>query len=476
MGVIQIKTDVRPHSGRSPVLCVDLDRTLTVSDTVVDSIVLLVGLKAWSVLFWFVRQWLSNGRLAAKRALADYVVPEPATLPYNKDVIELIYKAKSDGRRTCLVTAADSRVAQSVADHLGLFDDVIASTERINLKGSAKVQALDALYGANNWSYVGDSKADTPVLNRSAVAYPVGSAPTSNVRVERLPAASPRSALWYWLDAIRIHQWVKNVLLLIPVIASHQVISPERWGTLLTAILSFCLVASSTYLFNDIMDMAADREHSKKKERPFASGALNPLYGLVAAAALLALGLGFASWVNATFLLCVGGYLALTLTYTFHLKRKPPVDILTLGALYAARVGAGSVAAGVPLSPWLMLFTLLLSIFLGVIKRLAELTSEGRSRLYTRSDTSFISMLGIGSGLMAAIVIGLYAQDPHSAALYSQPVWLFGFVPLILFWISHVAWIAHLGLMHHDPVVFALLDRTSHVCLVIGVALFTLAL
>jgi len=152
------------------------------------------------------------------------------------------------------------------------------------------------------------------------------------------------------------------------------------------------------------------------------------------------------------------------------------VDILTLGALYAARVGAGSVAAGVPLSPWLMLFTLLLSIFLGVIKRLAELTSEGRSRLYTRSDTSFISMLGIGSGLMAAIVIGLYAQDPHSAALYSQPVWLFGFVPLILFWISHVAWIAHLGLMHHDPVVFALLDRTSHVCLVIGVALFTLAL
>ena len=385
MGVIKLKTDPFPPPGRDPVLCVDLDRTLTCSDTLVDSIVLLIGRKAWPVLFWFLRQWISKGRLAAKHALADYILPEPSTLPYNKDVVEMIYKAKSDGRRTCLVTAADGRIAQSVADHLGFFDDVIASTETINLKGKAKIAALDARFGSNNWSYVGDSKADTPVLDHSAVAHPLGDVPTSNRRIERLPPASPKSPFWYWLDAIRIHQWVKNSLVLIPVIASHQLISADLWSVLLSAVLSFCFVASSTYLFNDIMDLAADRQHSKKKDRPFAAGALNPLHGLAVAAVLLLIGMVLATFVNPGFVLCIAGYLSLTLAYTFHLKHKPPIDILALAALYAARVGAGAVAASVPLSPWLMLFILLLSIFLGVVKRLSELTSEGRSRLYNRS-------------------------------------------------------------------------------------------
>lgn len=452
-------------------LVVDLDGTLIHTDMLHESALKVLRERPWATLL--IPFWLLRGKAVLKQRLADHSRFDPASLPYNEELLLWLRQQKDAGRQLILCTASHQSIAQAIADHLELFDEVMASDGQINLSGSHKADALTARFADTGFVYVGNCDKDLPVWSAAYSAVVVNGATGLCDRtralcdVEREFALRPRGLLT-WLRVIRAHQWLKNLLLFVPLIAAHHFNDLDTWLTLVLAFIAFSLCASAVYITNDLLDLESDRLHPRKRLRPFASGVLPAWQGVLLMPVLLIAGLTTALWVNLAFLQWLLLYLGLTCAYSFGLKRLVLVDCLTLAMLYTLRIVAGTAAANLDLSFWLLAESVFLFLSLAFVKRYAELALQSKSgedkahgRGYFTSDAPLIQTLGVTSGYVAVLVLALYLNGDQVLELYRNPTLVWAAIPFMLFWISWMWMQASRGNMHDDPLVFAVKDRAS---------------
>lgn len=468
---------MQPHradDGRalsSPPLVVDLDGTLVRGDLLIESALRALRERPLDVLR--MPRWLAQGKAALKRHLAERTGFDPASLPYHLQLLDWLQKQRLEGRRLVLCTAADHSIAAAVADHLGIFEEVIASDGRHNLSGANKAALLERRFGVGGFDYAGNAPVDLAVWRRARRAVLVnanGRLTGAAARCCQIEQVFPprRSDPVTLLRMLRVHQWLKNLLLFVPVLAAHQFIDPDVWYRLLLAFCAFNLCASSVYIGNDLLDLDSDRHHPRKAGRPFAAGTVPPRVGLALAPVLLAAGAALGSLVGGAFLAALAAYFALTCAYSLGLKRLPLVDCLTLAVLYMLRVVAGAAAAGMSLSFWLLAFSVFLFLSLAFVKRYAELrmlSLDGKDRAhgrgYATADAPLIQIQGMASGYVAVLVLALYLDSEAVLRLYRSPEFVWGAVLAALFWINWIWLAAHRGQMHDDPLVFAVKDKVS---------------
>ncbi len=460
-------------TGKFP-LCVDLDGTLIKTDLLWES--LLALLKQNPLSLFLLPLWLFKGKAHLKHEIARRVTLDVSTLPYDQDFVEFLSNERRSGRELVLATASHVSFARDVASHLGLFEErVFGSDASINLKGERKVAFLVERYGARRFAYAGNSTADLPVWAEANEAIVVNASAGLVGRAKSLTTVShvfsePVKWLRQVAMALRVHQWAKNVLVFIPVIASHQLTNRTLMMQAGLAFLSFSFSASSVYIINDCLDLPSDRRHPRKKHRPFASGSLSIPFGFFLAAACLMGGVLLAFALPPFFLIVLAGYMVLTTGYSFYLKQFVLLDVIVLAQLYTVRVYGGGAATGVVPSHWLLTFSLFLFLSLALVKRFTELrlTSEAEStelhgRGYWVTDLEHISSIGTASGLLAVLVLALYISSKEVLLLYTHADVLWLVCPVMLYWISRVWMLAYRNRMDDDPVVFAVKDPKSYV-------------
>jgi 4-hydroxybenzoate polyprenyltransferase/phosphoserine phosphatase len=466
-----------PESGcRSPILASvwDLDGTLLSTDTFVESLGVILLRRPW--LLPNVALWLMKGRGYCKGRVAAIAGVPPGAWPVRPEAVAILDEVRREGRPAVLATAAHRIVAEAIADHLDCFDAVLASDDQTNLKGSAKLAAIEAFVadnGLDGFSYAGDSAADLKVWRNASEVIVVEPTRAFEAQVRKLGKPTMilgksqpflRSA---W-KACRLHQWAKNLLLFLPMFLAHKI----DIGTLCSVILgflSFSLCASGIYVLNDIGDIPADRGHPKKRLRPFASGRLSIGTGLQMAACLLLVGVGMAIVsLPPAFVGLIGLYIAANFLYSGVFKQVPILDVMMLACMYALRLETGAVAAGVPLSSWLLTFSLFFFTSLAFSKRYTELhrlrlndRSQAAGRGYMVDDIELLEHLGTASGYVSVLVLALYMNSPEMHAIYGESRSLWLICPLVLYWVTRLWLLAKRGRLDDDPVVFALRDRQS---------------
>ena len=452
-------------------LIIDLDGTLIHTDMLHESALRTLRDKPAEVLR--IPFLLARGKAVLKRRLAQHGEFDVASLPYNTALLDWLRQERSSGRKLILCTASDRSIADAIASHLGVFDEVMASDGVINLAGKNKADALVERFGKAGYDYAGNSHADLPVW-RSARRAVVVNAPADLARraadcceVER-SFAPPGAGLKVWRKVLRVHQWLKNLLLFVPLFAAHQFTDTANWVPLLLAFIAFSLCASSVYIANDLLDLESDRQHPRKRNRPFASGQVPAWQGVLVAPVLLLASAAVAWNVGGTFFAWLAGYFVLTCVYSWLLKRIMLVDCLALAMLYTLRIVAGAAALSMQLSFWLLAFSVFLFLSLAYVKRYAELQvqilhgkKKAHGRGYYTTDAPLIQMLGVCAGYAALMVLALYLNSETVLTLYRSPEFVWGAVPVMLFWVSWMWMQAHRGRMHDDPLVFAVKDKAS---------------
>ena len=449
--------------GEDVALVVDLDRTLITGDVAMEACVTVAkgGLLALLGLLWL----RLRGRAAMKTVLARRAPVDPAGLAYRPAVLAVIADARRQRRRVILASAAHARNARRVAAHLGLFDAVIASRAGRNVKGSAKLAAIRAELGDAPFDYVGDCAADRTIWQAARVAYTVD-AETGCAHQERLAAkGSLARAL---VKAARPHQWAKNALVFVPLAASGLMTDGRAVLASLLAFAAMSLIASSVYLLNDLLDIEADRLHPKKRHRPLASGAL-PIPAALVACAVAALGGLALGWtLGLPAFAAMATYFALTVAYSMRLKAAMIADVLALACLYTIRIVAGAAAIAVPVSSWLLLFSVFFFLSLGYLKRYIELRSSPRKRHellsgrgYTRSDIDIVAISGLAAGMVSVLVLVLFAEAMGQTGAYATPQLLWVLPIPLLYWLNRVWMMGRRGQVDSDPVAFAITDRKS---------------
>lgn len=454
-------------------LYVDLDGTLIATDLLWEAVCRLTLERPSELLR--IPGWLVQGRARFKREMSHRIVLNPARLPYREEVLQRVRRVRRAGGRVVLATASDERWAEQIAQHLGLFDGVLASDGQTNLAGAAKLEAIER-DGRGGFEYVGNSRADREIWRRArhaiVVAPPgkgdrvLGGVNSSSEMLEGGPGGV-RAVL----RGMRPHQWLKNILLFVPIVFAHAVGDVEKLSSTLLAFVCFCACASGIYLINDLFDLDADRSHPRKKKRPLASGALSIPAAIGWAVALLVAGLGSASLLVGVELgFMLGGYGLVTTGYSLLFKRLLFLDILVLAGLYVFRVMTGAVAAEVPVSPWLLVFSMFFFLSLAAIKRYTELLAASSRALdqlprrgYEVADAGLIQSIGLSSGYLAVLVVGLYVSSDDVRRLYATPALLWLVCPLLLYWISRIWLLARRGDVSEDPVLFAVRDPVSYV-------------
>jgi 4-hydroxybenzoate polyprenyltransferase len=470
-------------------LCVDLDGSLIFGDTLLESIFLAIKKKP--VIIFLLFFWIIKGKNYFKHRIGEIALPNPASLNYRKDVLEFIKNEKSEGRKIVLATATIEPIAQSVADHLNLFDEVLASKAEYNLRHDMKRSMLVEKFKEKGYDYIGDSFADLPVWKsaRNAIAVHPSEklkrkAAAQGIKFSLIFNSSVKSKLPI-LKQLRTRQWVKNLLLLLPLALAHRAGELNLLLINFAAFFAFCFAASFVYVINDLMDIEADRQHPTKKLRPLASSSISVQKALAAALVMLTgsmiLAFGF---LPLEFILLLLSYLILTTLYSFWLKKIYIIDIIVLSSLYTLRLLAGSVSVNVPVSDWLLEFSLFMFLSLAILKRYAELhvmvaqnkeKSEGRG--YLIKDIGMLRSLGTSSGYISVLVMVLYIHSPENLKLYQNPLLLLPVAICLLFWITRIWFKAHRGEMTDDPIVFTVKDPVSYIIgliiliLVIGAAL-----
>ena len=476
----------------STVLCVDLDGTLVKSDTLIDSTLVLA--RQHPALLMKIPSWLTEGKASFKRHITNSVTLDVVHLPYNRELLQFLEQERAQGRSIYLATAADGALAQRVADHLGLFDGVIASDGTNNLAGQNKLEAFRHRFG-ENFCYIGNASPDVPLLK--VCRTPMVANPTSGLlaalrREKIVPVRTfteKNSWLKAWFKALRIHQWAKNVLIFLPLLLGHALKKPAITASLM-AFFAFGLCASATYIVNDLLDIEADRLHPRKRRRPFAAGDLSAISGVMVIGLFLVASFLTAvsiPWVELrlgshspgtnhflgfttpySFLGWLVVYAITTLAYSLRLKRAVLVDVIVLSGLYTIRILAGSAATGVEVSTWLGSFSIFFFLSLAFVKRFAELENlrerggaSAKGRGYHIADIEQLRSFGSASGYVSVAVLTLYISNLDAAQLYNHTKRLWLLVPVLLLWISRLWLLASRGELDEDPVVYAITDKRS---------------
>ncbi|MYM56420.1 UbiA family prenyltransferase [Thalassovita mangrovi] len=478
---------VNPHSERADIpLFVDMDGTLVRTDVAQE--LLVRAFKSPAALWAVASGGASTGVSGMKRALSDHMEFHADILPYNPDVLDYVEKARGAGRRVFLATAADSKVARAVADHTGLFDDVIATEPGHNMKGATKLAAIRDAAGPGGFEYLGDSSADLPIWHearlRGFAAIPPGARDLAADGTATLMPGDPASFWRALFRAMRPHQWVKNILVFVPLFFAHMYFDALSVTRAALAFVAFSACASAVYLINDMLDVEADRSHASKCKRPFAAGELTPKPGVAAALILmlagLAVGFGTVGWQFGLVLLL---YLGLTQAYSLWLKVYSTIDVVVLSLLYTLRIVAGAAAIQVVPSPWILTFSLFFFLSLAYMKRYIELSrakSEGRlpSRNYYTGDVIVVQIFGIANAALSLMTMAEYISNEQAQGRYQSPGVLWLMLPVMMFW-TYRSWMwANRDQIGDDPVVFAIKDRISRFCglILVGIVLAAYAI
>lgn len=463
-----------------PPLCVDLDGTLVKSDTLMDGVCQFAHRFPFEI--WKIPLWLTRGRAALKTEIARRIPVDPARLPYNAALVRYLQTQRDEGRRLVLATGADRRTAEPIAEHLGIFDEVLASDGNTNFTRETKLARLKEQFGA--FDYVGNSQADLTLLKNARVAMVAN--PSLGLRISLWLSgikvaetfASGRPWLRAAVKAIRVHQWSKNVLLFAPVLMSHR-ITLAAMTAAVAAFFCFSFMASANYVLNDMLDVESDRHHATKRLRPFASGDLSIGSGVLIVAGLSAAWLALLPLLPPAFGIWLAAYIAGSLSYSFYLKKIPVIDVLLLSGLYTLRLLAGGAATGTEISQWLAGFSTFLFLSLAMVKRFSELenlrqrgATASHGRGYAVTDVEQVRSFGTSSATAAVVVFMLYIGRPDVTELYRHASRLWLIVPLLIYWLYRVWLVASRGELDDDPVVFALRDRVS---LMLGVLVLAVA-
>lgn len=453
-------------------LCVDLDGTLLRTDTTWEAVLLLLRNHPASIpLLPF---WALRGKLYLKEMLAKTVVMDVRHFPLNEELYAYLKEEAATGRPLVLVTGAAASTAKAVQEHLGIFPQVLATGEGINLTGRHKAKMLVERYGEKGFDYVGNAAIDLKVWPHARHAIVVNAAPGVFRRAGTLVTFERQflargPVMRAFLRAVRPHQWMKNTLILVPVVTAHQLADQAMLARGLLAFVSFCFCTSSVYLLNDLLDLSSDRQHPRKRFRPLASGDLPIPVAVIGAPLLLLCGIVLALLLPPLFQLVLLSYFLITFAYSWYLKQLVLVDVFILAALYTVRIIAGHAATGIPYSLWLLMFSLFFFLSLALVKRFSELESMVREsretvagRGYLASDRVQVAVMGSASGYISALILALYVTSEQVTTLYTRPALLWIIIPLMLFWISRMWMLASRGMVHEDPIVFTLKDGLSY--------------
>ena len=459
------------------VLVCDLDDTLIKTDILFESVLKLVRTKPMKALL--LPLWFARSKAYAKHQILKYAPIDPATLPYRDEVLRYLRDRRAQGSKVILASASSHQIVQEIADHCQCFDEAQGSSPTQNLKSKAKLAWINQNF-PGPFEYIGDSAADLAIWQKSAHAVMVNPSARTTRKVKSFGIASttiddraPRAKLI--LKQMRIHQWVKNALIAVPMIAAHSMQSIDTWLQVITGIASFSLIASMVYVLNDMLDVENDRRHPTKKNRPFAAGNL-PLKSGFTLAPILGAGSFLLAWtLGPKFVSVIAIYFALNMLYSTRFKETIMLDVVILASFYMLRLMAGSEATGIPISHWLMSFSTFFFLGLAMVKRYTELLRiVGKSqralhgRGYSGEDKIPVLVMGITCSLMSILILSLYFASPEIRALYSVHLRLWTLAPLMLFWNGRIWLMTNRGQIDDDPVVFAVKDKISW--LVLGAA------
>ena len=431
--------------------------------------------------FWFLR-----GRPYLKQQLAQRINVPLDYLPVNEEFFRFLKQEKIKGRPITLISASNQEVVSQVSDHFQLFDNAFGSNDRINLKAENKLKRIREL-NTGAFSYAGNSSADLPIWIEAQEAIMVNCNESLEQRLRKNTTAILRFdnatpfPLKLW-QAMRPHQWLKNLLLFVPLVLAHRINDPTLLLQTTIGFLSFSFCASSVYLLNDMLDLNSDRQHHSKYRRPFASGELSLPVGCVAVPVLLLSAFAVGSLLPRNFVETLFLYWIVTSFYSFFLKRLFLIDVITLAILYTMRIAAGAAAVSLTITSFLIAFSLFLFLGLGLVKRVTELVNleksdkdEAEGRAYSKNHIDSLTIIGVGSNLFAVLVFAFYTAAPDTTRLYSSPPILWLICPLLLCLLVRIWKQAREGKLDEDPVLFAITDRVSQLITVLSGLLLWLA-
>jgi 4-hydroxybenzoate polyprenyltransferase len=466
-------------------LVVDVDGTLINTDLLYEAAVLLF--KKNPVYIFKCLLWLLKGKAYFKNEIFKRVELQYQLLPYNSEVINFLQQEFTAGRKIILATASPVACAVEIAKLQPLFSQVYGTENNINLKGANKLNLLIKEFGKGNFDYIGNAKPDLVIFASCRYAYLVNATSSVERSAKKLSNlknswGSSRATIKDYIKAIRAYQWIKNLLLFVPLVTSHSLQSFNLLLTSFFAFLAFNLVASAGYLLNDLLDIASDRRHPRKKFRPVASGKIPVTKALIIAVVFLAGGLIFAATLNLFFFAVLLFYFFTSFSYSLFLKKIVLYDVFILAFLYSIRVFAGAVVIDVALSFWLIAFSTFMFLSLAFVKRYSELMQiddaadlKNRGRGYVVEDLNLLQVMGVVSGFLAIVVFSLYINSPEVTQLYSNPKILWATSFLFLFWVSRIWLFTTRGKMTDDPIVFAIKDVTSYVIFLLAGILIWIA-
>jgi 4-hydroxybenzoate polyprenyltransferase len=473
-----------PSAGSTKPLCVDLDGTLIRCDSLAEGLMSLISRP--KVLGKLSLSWGMARRAALKQQVGLHSNLKPETLPYNGEFLTFLREQKLSGRRIVLATAADARIAHAIADNVGLFDEVIASDGQNNLKGAAKAKELIRRYGHKGFDYAGNSRTDLAVWREAEGIFLVNASPSVTRLVRKIGPVlgefdRPRAIVPTALRAMRAYQWVKNLLVFVPIIASRSFSDVPALIATICLFASFCAAASGIYLINDLCDVEADRSHPRKHRRPIASGDLPPGVAGALAVALLSSGFALAFATGTGAILAI--YVLVSVSYSLVLKKYPLIDVFILASLYTLRIIAGGIASGHRTTLWLLAFSGFTFLSLALIKRTSEMIKVRASRReavatrrgYRPEDIPILEMFGISSAFASSVVLALFVGSAAAAQPYESSELLWAIVPLILFWQMWLWLSTERGVMHDDPIIYASKDWMSWIVAASTIAIILLA-
>ncbi|MEE9368500.1 MAG: UbiA family prenyltransferase [Pontiella sp.] len=466
------------NSENSIPLCVDLDGTLVKIDTLHQAFFLLLRRDAASILR--MPGWLMKGKAHLKDQVMQRVSLDTSALPYHQQLLAWLLKEHKAGRKLVLATASNYRTANAVSEHLGIFDEVLASNEDTNLRHLQKLDAIRERFTA--FGYAGNDTSDFPIwdaaqevilVNPSQPARKKYALKADHIFIEQRPV------IRMFIKAMRCHQWLKNLLIFFPLFLAHQFMEIGSLINSIIAFFSFSLAASSIYILNDLFDLSADQHHPRKYKRPFASGDLPIAVGALLTPVLVIISFMLCTFLPPTFFLTLLAYYALTTIYSWRLKQIAVADVLMLAVLFSMRVVAGSVATGITASGWFIEFAIFFFLSLALVKRLSELRemesateqeNSHRERGYSTEDLPLLLAFGASSGYIAVFVFTMYLGSDKVTELYTRPDLLWVFCPLLLYWITRMWHLAWRGNMNDDPLAFAAKDPQTYLVAAFGIA------
>lgn len=470
------------HTAQDSVpLIVDMDDTLLATDSLWEGLFTHLHRKP-AVIFKILP--LLGQKTELKKLLLDDA-ESIKNYPLRADIVNYLENEKSAGREIYLATASLAPVAAIIAERVGLFSDVFASDQAVNLKGQTKANFLESRFGKGGFDYIGDSESDLPVWQaaRKALIYGPDSllqkALHVNANAARV-APAPHGALGAVCRELRVRQWVKNLLVFIPMFLDHDFTFHAFLMSLL-AFFSICFCASSIYVINDVLDLPNDRIHPVKRHRPFASGALGLKSAPVLAGGAVTFSVALAILLPPAFLLYVLLYFAITVMYSFSLKKRLLLDVIALAFLYVLRIKMGGVATGIEISNWVYGFMSFFFLGLALMKRSSDFAFQkdaGRAygRAYRPGDVPILEMMQVACCFATIVVLCLYIESDVSAMHYAHPGWLWFACPALLWWYCKLILLASRGEMMGDPILFAVREKASYAALgVIGLC-FVLAM